>query len=62
VILRGTAISRPATPTWAGLTKHEIIVQRAITPVAAPDASNFRNAEQRELHLSGLQLTMGEGQ
>jgi hypothetical protein len=40
----------------------EIIAQlRAITPVVAPDASNFRNAEQRELHLSGLQLAMGEG-
>jgi hypothetical protein len=40
----------------------EITAQlRAITPVVAPDASNFRNAEQRELHLSGLQLAMGEG-
>jgi hypothetical protein len=41
----------------------EIIAQlRAITPVVAPDASNFRNAEQRELYLSGLRLAMGEGQ
>jgi hypothetical protein len=41
----------------------EIIARlRAITPVVAPDASNFRNAEQRELYLSGLRLAMGEGQ
>jgi hypothetical protein len=35
---------------------------RVLTPVVAPDASNFRNAEQRELYLSGLRLAMGEGQ
>jgi adenylate cyclase len=41
----------------------EIITQlRAITPVTAPDASNFRNAEQRELYLSGLRLAMGEAE
>jgi adenylate cyclase len=39
----------------------EIIAQlRAITSVVAPDASYFRNAEQRELYLSGLRFAMGE--
>jgi TolB-like protein/class 3 adenylate cyclase len=33
---------------------------RAITPVVMPDASFFRNAEQRELYLSGLRLAAGE--
>ncbi len=32
---------------------------RAITPVVIPDASFLRNAEQRELFLSGLRLAMG---
>ena len=41
----------------------EIIAQlRSMTPVVAPDASNLRNAEQRELYLSGRRLPMGEGQ
>jgi adenylate cyclase len=33
---------------------------RAITPVVMPDASELRNAEQRELYLSGLRLAAGE--
>jgi TolB-like protein/class 3 adenylate cyclase len=33
---------------------------RAITPVVIPDASFLRNAEQRELYLSGLRLAVGE--
>jgi len=33
---------------------------RAITPVVIPDASFLRNAEQRELYLSGLRLAAGE--
>ena len=33
---------------------------RAITPVLFPDASHFRNPEQRELYLSGLRLALGE--
>ena len=33
---------------------------RAITPVVIPDASYLRNAEQRELYLSGLRLAAGE--
>ena len=33
---------------------------RAITAVAKPDASHLRNAEQRELYLSGLRLAVGE--
>jgi tetratricopeptide (TPR) repeat protein len=33
---------------------------RAITPVVMPDASHFRNAEHRELLLSGLRLTLAE--
>jgi TolB-like protein/class 3 adenylate cyclase len=38
------------------------IVQRLrlITPVLVPDASHWRNAEQRELYLSGLRLAVGE--
>ncbi len=32
---------------------------RAISTVAIPDAGHFRNAEQRELLLSGLRLTVG---
>ena len=33
---------------------------RDITPVMLPDASHWRNPEQRELYLSGLRLAMGE--
>ena len=33
---------------------------RAITPIVIPDASYFRNPEQRELFLSGLRLAAGE--
>jgi adenylate cyclase len=33
---------------------------RAITPVVTPDASYLRNAEHRELLLSGLRLASGE--
>ena len=33
---------------------------RALTPVVIPDASWLRNAEQRELFLSGLRLAAGE--
>jgi adenylate cyclase len=33
---------------------------RTITPVVIPDASVLRNAEHRELFLSGLRLAMGE--
>jgi hypothetical protein len=33
---------------------------RAITPVVIPDASPLRNAEHRELFLSGLRLAAGE--
>src|SRR5207237_1323815 len=33
---------------------------RAITPLVVPDASHYRNAEHRELFLSGLRLAAGE--
>ena len=33
---------------------------RAISPVVIPDASYLRNAEHRELLLSGLRLAAGE--
>ena len=33
---------------------------RAITPVVIPDASFLRNAEHRELFLSGLRLATGD--
>jgi adenylate cyclase len=33
---------------------------RDITPVVLPDASHWRNPEQRELYLSGLRLAAGE--
>ena len=33
---------------------------RAITPVVVPRATPYRDAEQRELYLSGLRLAMGE--
>jgi adenylate cyclase len=33
---------------------------RAITPVVVPDISYLRNAEHRELYLSGLRLAVGE--
>jgi hypothetical protein len=33
---------------------------RAITSVVVPTATHWRNAEQRELCLSGLPLTMGK--
>ena len=39
----------------------EIIARlRTITPVVIPDASYLRNAEHRELFLSGLRLATGE--
>jgi hypothetical protein len=34
---------------------------RAITPVVIPDLGFLRNAEHRELVLSGLRLAAGEG-
>ena len=33
---------------------------RAITPLVVPDATQFRNPEDRELFLSGLRLAAGE--
>jgi TolB-like protein/class 3 adenylate cyclase len=39
----------------------EIVARlRAISPVVIPDVNYLRNAEQRELYLSGLRLAMGE--
>jgi adenylate cyclase len=39
----------------------EIITrQRAITSLVTPDLSFFRNAEHRDLFLSGLRLAAGE--
>jgi adenylate cyclase len=39
----------------------EIVARlRAITPVVIPDVSHLRNAEYRELLLSGLRLAAGE--
>jgi hypothetical protein len=35
---------------------------RAITPVVIPDVSYLRNADHRELYLSGLRLAAGEAQ
>ena len=41
----------------------EIVTRlRAITSVVIPDASYLRNAEHRELYLSGLRLAAGETQ
>ena len=34
---------------------------RAITPAVIPDADYLRNADHRELYLSGLRLAAGEG-
>src|SRR5262249_19878749 len=44
------------------LDKAQAIVRelRAITPIVLPNASYLRNAEQRELFLSGLRLAMDE--
>ena len=40
---------------------HEMVRRlRAITPVVVPDATHWRNPEQRELYLSGLRLAAGE--
>ena len=40
----------------------EIVARlRAITSVVIPEASFLRNAEHRELFLSGLRLAAGEG-
>ena len=33
---------------------------QAVTPVVVPDATHWRNPEQRELFLSGLRLAAGE--
>jgi tetratricopeptide (TPR) repeat protein len=41
---------------------HEMVRRlRAITPVVLPDATHWRDPEQRELYLSGLRLATGEG-
>jgi adenylate cyclase len=41
----------------------DVVVRlRAITPVVIPDASYLRNAEQRELFLTGLRLAAGEAE
>jgi hypothetical protein len=33
---------------------------RTITPVVVPEVTNYRDAEQRDLFLSGLRLAMGD--
>jgi hypothetical protein len=33
---------------------------RAITPGIVPDATHWRNAEHRQLYLSGLRMAAGE--
>jgi hypothetical protein len=39
----------------------QVVVRlREFTPVVVPSASYFRNAEHRELYLSGLRLAAGE--
>jgi hypothetical protein len=35
---------------------------RAVNPVVTPNASNLRDAEHRELFLSGLRLAAGEAE
>jgi adenylate cyclase len=41
----------------------EIVARlRALVPVVVPDANQFRNAEDRELLLSGLRLAAGEAE
>jgi hypothetical protein len=35
---------------------------RAVTPVVMPNAAYLRNAEHRELFLSGLRLAAGEAE
>ncbi len=40
---------------------HEMVRRlRAITPVVVPDATHWRNPEQRQLYLSGLRLAAGQ--
>ena len=40
---------------------HEIVRRlRAITPVIVPDATHWRNSEQRDLYLEGLRLGAGQ--
>jgi len=42
---------------------HAIVVRlRVITPVVVPSELPYRNAEDRELFLSGLRLAMGEAE
>ncbi len=41
-------------------TREVVTRLRAITPVVIPDVSYLRNAEHRELYLSGLRLAAGE--
>jgi hypothetical protein len=42
--------------------EREIVARlRTITSLVAPNASYLRNAEHRELFLSGLRLAAGEG-
>ena len=41
----------------------EIVTRlRVVTPIVVPSATPYRNAEQRELFLSGLRLAAGEVQ
>jgi len=70
-------VSLEEFPTWAGpyrflaachvhlrhLTEAQETVRRVrtITTAVMENATHWRNAEQRELYLSGLRLPMGEG-
>ena len=70
-------VSLEEFPTWAGpyrflaachahlrhLTEAQETVRRlrTITTAVMENATHWRNAEQRELYLSGLRLAMGEG-
>jgi hypothetical protein len=48
-------------PIWVGSTTPERRLRGcAITSVVNPDVSYYRNAEHRELLLSGLRLAAGE--
>jgi hypothetical protein len=58
------SFSPPATPIMGRLVDARAIVERlrAITSVVIPDVSYQRNAEYRELFLSGLRLAAGSAE
>jgi hypothetical protein len=47
-------------PKWVTLAREAVARLRTLTKVVVPNATNWRNPEQRKFYLSGLRLALGE--